>query len=92
MRPKIFRRVRGRPNSHYFKPAGIPMTRLDETILTMPEFESIRLVDFNNEEQSKAAIKMQISQPTFSRILKQARKKLADAIINGKAINIQKKN
>jgi len=89
-RPCIRRRIRGRPNSSYFKPAGIRMIDLDETILTMPEFESIRLIDFLEIPQEKAAEQMQISQPTLSRILKSARKKLSDSIINGKAIKIEK--
>ena len=88
-RPCIRRRVRGRPNSPYFKPAGIRMTQLKETILTMSEFEAIRLVDFNEISQEKAAKKMQISQPTLSRILESGRRKIADAIVNSKAIKIE---
>ncbi len=83
------RRVRGRPNSSYFKPAGIRMIELEETILTLPEFEAIRLIDFKETPQEKAAKKMEISQPTLSRILKSARKKISDSIINGKAIKIK---
>ena len=89
-RPRIRRRIRGSPNSSYFKPAGIRMINLEETILTMPEFEAIRLIDFLETPQEKAAKQMQISQPTLSRILKSGRKKIADAIINGKAIKIEK--
>jgi len=89
-RPCIKRRIRGRPNSSYFKPAGIRMTELEESILTMPEFEAIRLVDLNEISQEEAGIQMQISQSTLSRILKSGRRKIADAIINGKAIKIQK--
>lgn len=88
VRPCIRRRIQGRPNASYFKPAGIRMIELVETIVTMPEFEAIRLVDFQETPQEKAAKQMQISQPTLSRILKSARKKLSDAIINGKAIKI----
>ena len=87
-RPCIRRRVRGRPNSSYFKPAGIPLRTLEESELTMPEFEAIRLIDYQQIDQAEAAKKMQVSQPTLSRILKSARKKLSDAIINGKAIRI----
>ena len=89
VRPCIRRRVCGRPNSFYFKPAGIRMINLEENVLTMPEFESVRLVDFQDIEQTEACRKMNISQPTLSRILKSARKKIADAIINGKAIKIE---
>jgi len=82
------RRVRGRPNSSYFKPSGIRMIELEETILDLPEFEAIRLIDLQEMPQDKAAEQMEVSQPTLSRVLKSGRKKLADAIINGKAIKI----
>ena len=66
------------------------MIELEESVLTMPEFEAIRLVDFNETPQEEAGKKMQVSQSTLSRILKSGRKKIADAIINGKAIKIIK--
>lgn len=87
-RPCIRRRVRGRPNSSYFKPAGIRITDLEETLLTMPEFEAIRLVDLEGIGQEKAGKQMKISQSTLSRILKSGRKKISEAIVNGKAIKI----
>ncbi len=89
-RPQKRRRVRGRPNSSYFKPAGIRMINLVETILSLPEFEAIRLIDFEGMPQTQAGLKMQVSQSTLSRILSSGRKKIADAIINGKAIKIEK--
>ena len=88
VRPCIRRRVRGRPHSSYFKPAGIRMIELEESILTLPEFEAVRLIDFLEISQEEAGKKMQVSQSTLSRILKSGRKKIADAIINGKAIRI----
>lgn len=87
-RPCKRRRIRGRPNSSFFKPAGVRLNELAEIILTMPEFEAIRLIDFQEMSQVQACEKMMISQSTFSRILTLARKKIADAIINGKAIRI----
>jgi len=91
-RPCIRRRVRGNPNCSYFKPQGIRLRHLEENLLTMPEFEAIRLIDFEEVAQEKAAKKMEISQPTLSRILKSSRKKISEAIIKGKAIKIQKEN
>mgnify|MGYP002640881114 CR=1 FL=1 len=88
-RPCVRRRVRGQPNSSYFKPAGVRMIDLKESLLAMPEFEAIRLVDYENISQEKAGKSMQISQSTLSRVLKSGRKKIADAIINGKAIKIE---
>jgi predicted DNA-binding protein (UPF0251 family) len=88
-RPCKRRRVRGRPNSSFFKPAGKPVRELIEIQLNKPEFEAIRLKDFQNLEQSQCAEKMEISQPTFHRLLISARKKISDAIVNGKAIRIE---
>ena len=90
-RPHKRRNIRGKPNSNYFKPAGIPLKDLQEINITMPEFEAIRLIDFQEIPQEQAAKEMHISQPTLSRILKSGRKKISEAIINGKAIAIEKK-
>ena len=89
-RPRNRRRVRGKPNSTYFKPAGIRMIDLEDSVLEMEEFEAVRLKDFLELEQGKCAEQMNISQPTFHRLIKEARKKIADAIVNGKAIEIRK--
>jgi uncharacterized protein len=89
-RPCKRRRIRGNPNSSYFKPAGIRMIELKESVLSMPEFEAIRLVDLNEISQERAGKQMQVSQATLSRILQVGRKKIADAIVNGKAIKIEK--
>jgi len=88
-RPRRIRRISFMPEVTYFKPAGVTMASLNETILTIEEYEAIRLIDLEGVEQSKAGKKMNISQPTLSRLLKSARKKISDAIINGKAIKIQ---
>ena len=88
-RPRRIRRIHFNPHIHHFKPIGISIKTIQESILTKEELEAIRLIDYEHIEQSKAGKKMQISQPTLSRILKSARKKIADALINGKAIKIQ---
>jgi predicted DNA-binding protein (UPF0251 family) len=50
------------------------------------EVEAIKLHDLDGVEQKEAANLMKISQPTFARIIKSARKKVADAILNQKGI------
>jgi predicted DNA-binding protein (UPF0251 family) len=65
------------------------MTELEDSVLDISEFEAIRLIDLGEIPQERAAQQMQVSQPTLSRILKSGRKKIADAIINGKAIRIE---
>jgi len=89
VRPKLCRRVRFNPDVTYFKPRGIPLTELDEVILHVEEYEAVRLKDLEGFEQEECAKKMNISQPTFHRLVLSARKKIADAIVNGKAIKIE---
>lgn len=88
-RPRRFRRVGFEPNITYFKPAGIPLRQIQESIITVDEFEAVRLKDFENLDQEQASKKMNISQPTFHRLVFSARKKIADALVNGKSIRIQ---
>lgn len=90
-RPPLQRRVRGKPSSTFFKPAGIPLRNLEESVLELAEFEAIRLIDVQGLSQQQAGDRMHISQSTLSRTLDSARKKLADAVINGKAIRIAQK-
>ncbi|MBU0958099.1 MAG: DUF134 domain-containing protein [Nanoarchaeota archaeon] len=90
VRPCRRRRIRGNPNSSYFKPAGIRKIDLEESTLEADEFEAIRLKDFLQLDQNECAEKMNVSQPTFHRILLNARKKLSDAVVNGKVIKIEK--
>ncbi len=91
-RPFKKRRICGIPNSTYFKPSGIRIIDLEESNLFSDEFEALRLKDLLGLEQIECAKKMGISQPTFHRLVISARKKIADAIVNGKAIKINKIN
>jgi predicted DNA-binding protein (UPF0251 family) len=77
------------PGVTYFKPAGIPLRALEEIRLTVEEAEAIRLKDLEGLEQEEGAGKMNVSRPTFQRVLALARQKIADAILNGKAIRIE---
>jgi len=88
-RPRRVRRIFFEPRIDYFKPAGVMLRMLQENIITRDELEAIRLIDYEKIEQEKAGKKMKISQPTLSRLLTSARKKIADALINAKAIKIQ---
>jgi predicted DNA-binding protein (UPF0251 family) len=77
------------PNVTYFKPAGIPLSFLNEIRLSVEEAEALRLKDLEGLEQIEGAVSMGVSRPTFQRVLSSARKKVADALLNGKAIKIQ---
>ncbi len=89
-RPRIPRCLRFNPDVYYFKPQGIPLRFLREVVLLPDELEAVKLHDVDGLEQTSAAVEMKISQPTFARLLDSAYKKIAEAIIKGKAIRIEK--
>jgi len=89
-RPKRPRCLKFSPNVSYFKPQGIPLRQLKEVVLLPDELEALKLYEVDGLEQKQAAEKMKISQPTFARILNSAQKKVAEAIIKGLAIRIEK--
>jgi predicted DNA-binding protein (UPF0251 family) len=72
-----------------FHPAGIPVQALGEIVLTLDEFEAIRLADLEGLYQEQAAERMIVSRPTFGRILAAAHRKVAEALSNGKALRIE---
>ncbi len=88
-RPPKWRRVGFMPEVTFFKPAGVPLAHLEQILLSVEEAEAIRLRDLEGLEQEECAQKMLISRPTFHRVLGSARKHLADALLNGKAIRIE---
>jgi len=88
-RPRNCRRVGSVPESNYFKPRGIPLSTLEEVILNVDEFEAIRLADLEGLYQEQAAEKMKVSRPTFGRIIDSAHKKVAEALVKGKALKIE---
>ncbi|MHC5060544.1 MAG: DUF134 domain-containing protein [Planctomycetota bacterium] len=88
-RPFKCRRIHGDPSVDYFKPRGIPVAVLEEINLTIDEFEAIRLADLEGMYQEKASRKMNISRQTFGNILNSAHKKIADSLVNAKALRIK---
>lgn len=72
----------------YFKPQGIPMRNLDEVALELDEIEAIRLADLEELYQADAAAKMGVSRQTFGNIIARAHKKVATALLHGKALRI----
>jgi len=88
-RPFKCRKVCFVPGVTYFKPAGIPLRMLEENCLSLEEMEAIRLRDLEHLEQQQCAERMNISRPTFQRVLASARKKIADSLLAGKALRIE---
>ncbi|NOZ12293.1 MAG: DUF134 domain-containing protein [Acidobacteria bacterium] len=89
VRPRKLRFVGMEPEFRMFKPVGIPVVEMDRIVLTLDEFEAIRLVDFEGMDHEGAAALIEISRPTLSRLVEQARRKVADAIVSGKALVIE---
>lgn len=89
VRPQKSRNVAYNPDISYFKPRGIPLIDLEEVQITIDEYEALRLSDLIDMSYEEAANSMGVSRATFGRIVRRARKTVADALINGKAINIQ---
>lgn len=89
-RRKTRRNICGAPVSTYFKPSGIAVTDLEVINLELDEFEALRLKNVEELDQTEASKNMEISQSTFARILDSAYKKVSTALVNGKAIEIDK--
>ena len=87
-RPQSNRIVHEPPMFTDFKPVGVKGISLDQVILTIDEFEAFRLADNLGLSHEEAAEEMEISRPTFTRLIEQARKKIADFIISGKMLTI----
>ncbi|KNY29466.1 DUF134 domain-containing protein [Pseudobacteroides cellulosolvens] len=88
-RPPKWRKVEFIPNIQYFVPLDLQTADMEENILRIEEIEAIRLKDVEKLEQEECAERMEVSRQTFQRILNTGREKIADSIINGKAIRIE---
>lgn len=88
-RPPCCRRVEGGPIASVFKPSGIPTRDLTTIAMTLDEFEAIRLADLEGLYQEEAAARMNVSRPTFGRIIGSARHKVAQALVGAMALIIE---
>ena len=86
-RPKKVRYIQRMPKITQFSPRGKP-GRPDEISLTIDQFEALKLADYQGFDQSQGAIVMKVSRASFGRILRSARKNVANALVNGKIIKI----
>jgi len=89
MRPKKTRLVKCAPGERCFKPRCKPLSQCEGVYLTLDEFEALRLACLEGLKQVEAARLMQISRPPFSRIITSAHRKIADGLVNIKAIRIE---
>jgi len=89
MRPKKTRWVKCEPGERCFRPQCKPLRELEGVTMTLDEFEAIRLSHLEKLDQEKVAKMMKVHRSTISRILDSAHKKIADALVNIKAIRIE---
>ncbi len=85
-KPRFVERI---PEAVFFKPQGVPMSRLQGVVVMVEGLEAMRLVDAEGLSQEDAAIRMNVSRPTLCRILGQARQIVARALSEGMAIRIE---
>lgn len=88
-RPRCCRRIAGEPACKVFKPAGMPASTLEEVVLSLEEYEAIRLADHEGLYQEDAAARMGVSRQTFGRAVAQARAKVARALVLGCVLRIE---
>lgn len=88
-RPCCRRRIAGTPPVAVFRPVGPGALELEEVVMTLDEFEAMRLADLDGLYQEQAAEQMSVSRPTFSRIIDSAHRKMADVLAHGKALRIE---
>jgi len=87
-RPQKQRTVQEPPKIQGLKPIGVPSRFLENVVLSIDEYEAIRIADYEGLDQQKAADIMEISRPTFTRLIEKARKKVADCIVDAKELVI----
>lgn len=87
-RPCKCRRVERFPHAVFFKPAGVPLTELDERCLSVEGLEAMRLADAEGLSTDEAAARMGVSRHTFGRILRSARRTVAEVLSLGIALRI----
>jgi len=83
------RHIAFKPDTDLFVPAGTPMRMLEQVSLTLDELEALRLADLQGLYQEEAAKQMKVSRQTFARIVEKARRKVADALIHGRALRLE---
>jgi len=88
-RPQNNRIIHEPPLFSEFKPIGARVKNLEQILLTLDEFESIRLADQIGLSHAEAAEEMEISRSTFTRLIEKARKKMADFLIQGRVLTIE---
>ena len=87
-RPVKLRKICSLPDDNKFGPLGVNAGQREQINMALDEYEVIRLIDLEGFSQEECATQMDVSRPTIQRIYIEARKKIAESLINGKVIFI----
>ncbi len=87
-RPQRCRAIGSAPEATQFKPAGVPLSACTIITLTLDEYEALRLADYQGLYHEDAAGHMNVSRATFGRIVTSARRKVAQVLVEGQALEI----
>jgi predicted DNA-binding protein (UPF0251 family) len=87
-RPRKRRKLSRQPEARIYKPAGLPLEALPEVQLLQEELEALRLCDLEGLNQTQAAANMNVSRSTLQRILAHARRQVALALVESRALVI----
>lgn len=88
-RPCHCRRVSALPKNSFFKPNGVPLHDLEEVVLPLDGLEALRLADYEDLNMDEAAARMGVSRHTFGRLVRRARRTVAQALVLGQALRIE---
>lgn len=87
-RPRKCRKVCCLPESNLFGPLNVLNINSDPIIMTVDEYETIRLIDLEGMMQEECAEKMNVARTTVQKIYNDARRKLANSLVNGNILKI----
>lgn len=88
-RPRKWRRVCDLPGYARFGPLGGPRPEENPVNMTVEEYETVRLIDLEGFTQEECARQMRIARTTVQGMYESARKKIADSLVNARALEIQ---
>ncbi|MDI9509963.1 MAG: DUF134 domain-containing protein [Clostridiales bacterium] len=88
-RPIKWRKVCGLPESNKFGPLDLSIEERDYVNMTVDEYETIRLIDLEGFTQEECAKQMNVGRTTVQGIYVEARRKLAQSLIDGKVLVIE---
>lgn len=88
-RNKIMRMMDNLPLIKGFRPIWMRANYRQAVIMNLEEYEALRLIDYEKQNHEQAAVAMNVSRPTITRIYEDARQKLSTALVEGRSLLIE---